>query len=648
MATTNKNFKVKNGLDVNGEINVSAVGGDEGGQINLEKPATGTTLSGNVSIDIYQNRIRIFDAAGTNKGAYIDLSAATDGVGSNLLAGGGAGITSIVEDTTPQLGGDLDAQGYDITNLNSLTFDTTPTSPGTAAGTIYWDDGDGVPKAILNANVTVGVNQELILKVKNATGTTITKGSVVYINGAQGQNPTIALANATTEGTSSKTFGFTAEAIVDGAEGFLIAEGIFRGANTDGLVEGDPIYLSTTAGQYTQTIPAEPAHSVFLGYVVKAHASAGEIIVKIQNGYELTELHGVTIANTAATNDILQLNSSGIWVNANLATAGIANLSGATFTGNLAGTNLALSGKDIFSNTGTGAPTFTTYSSGVRTVFYDNVGGTSVGYSRGIDAGVLWDSIPAADAGMFFKWYGGETQIASLSGTGVFTTTTIVGNTNASTITTGTINNARTSAASANGASTIVARDADGSFTANVVTATTFIGNVGISSGTVNLGRDAYGIAPIVVIDGNMSTTTFAGTITAFPAAGTTSTAASGVGYMGMPRSGAALSGSYTLTASDAGEHIYTTTTRTVTIPGNTTGTGPVAFPIGTTIVFINDTGVTLTLQMQATTTDTCILSGIGTSMTGGSGTRSLAAHGMATLVKVTSTRWYISGNGLS
>jgi hypothetical protein len=55
--------------------------------------------------------------------------------------------------------------------------------------------------------------------------------------------------------------------------------------------------------------------------------------------------------------------------------------------------------------------------------------------------------------------------------------TTLIGNTNASTITTGTIANARTSANSANGASTIVARDANGSFTANVVSATTFSGS---------------------------------------------------------------------------------------------------------------------------------------------------------------------------
>lgn len=358
MATTNKNFRVKNGLDVNGEINASAVGGDEGGQINLQKPATGTTLSGNVSIDVYQNKIRIFDSGGTARGAYIDLSAAAEGVGSNLLAGGGGGITSVAEDTSPTLGGDLDAAGFDITNLNSLTLDTTPTSPGTATGTIFWDSGDGIPKAILNANVTIGLGQESVITVKNATGSTITKGTVVYINGAQGQMPTVALADADTEATSSKTFGFAAEEILDTAEGFIVTEGVLRGVNTASFTEGGAIWLSSTAGQYTQTIPAEPAHSVFLGYAVKAHASAGEVIVKIQNGYELTELHGVEISGTPADNEVLAYDTtSGLWINQTAEEAGVANLSGATFTGNVAGTNANLSGNvnaTTFSGSGAG------------------------------------------------------------------------------------------------------------------------------------------------------------------------------------------------------------------------------------------------------------------------------------------------------
>jgi len=254
-----------------------------------------------------------------------------------------------------------------IVTPNYITFDTTPTGVSTAAGTMYWDDGDGIPKAILNANVTIGLGQESVITVKNATGNTITKGTVVYINGAQGQMPTIDLADADTEATSSKTFGFAAEQILNDAEGFIVTEGVLRGVNTAGFTEGGAIWLSSTAGQYTQTIPAEPAHSVFLGYAVKAHASAGEVIVKIQNGYELTELHGVTIANTAATNDIIQLNSSGIWVNTDLATANIANLAAATntFTG-----DIAVNGGDITTN----QTTATLYNTTATTV---NIGGVA-------------------------------------------------------------------------------------------------------------------------------------------------------------------------------------------------------------------------------------------------------------------------------
>lgn len=65
--------------------------GDEGGEITLAIPATNTALSTSVTIDVYQNKLRIFESGGTNRGAYIDLSAATAGVGSNLLSGGGGG-----------------------------------------------------------------------------------------------------------------------------------------------------------------------------------------------------------------------------------------------------------------------------------------------------------------------------------------------------------------------------------------------------------------------------------------------------------------------------------------------------------------------------------------------------------------------------
>jgi hypothetical protein len=117
---------------------------------------------------------------------------------------------------------------------------------------------------------------------------------------------------------------------------------------------------------------------------------------------------------------------------------------------------------------------------------------------------------------------------------------------------------------------------------------------------------------------------------------GTTSTAARGLGYMGIPQSSGATTGAYTVTAADAGEHIYSTATRTVTIPANSA----VGLPIGTTLTFISAASTTTTI---AITTDTLLLAGAGTT-----GSRTLAPHGMATAVKITSTSWIISGNGLS
>jgi len=121
---------------------------------------------------------------------------------------------------------------------------------------------------------------------------------------------------------------------------------------------------------------------------------------------------------------------------------------------------------------------------------------------------------------------------------------------------------------------------------------------------------------------------------TATVSTATASNTAESVGYLGIPQNSQAAN--YTTVIGDSGKHIYVTATSTVTIPANAT----VAYPIGTTIGFIADTGVTVTI---AITTDTMYLGGTGTT-----GSRTLAAFGMATAVKVTATSWFISGYGLT
>lgn len=77
-----------------GFLYIGASSGDEGGEMRLALPQTNTTLSGTgVTIDIYRNKLRIFEQGGNARGVYIDLSSAADSVGTNLLAGGGSGTT---------------------------------------------------------------------------------------------------------------------------------------------------------------------------------------------------------------------------------------------------------------------------------------------------------------------------------------------------------------------------------------------------------------------------------------------------------------------------------------------------------------------------------------------------------------------------
>lgn len=170
----------------------------------------------------------------------------------------------------------------------------------------------------VESNTGLIINQEvfgLVTLVRNQTGATIGAGKVVYINGATGNKPTVALASATMEATSSKTFGITRTSIANNSTGYVVTIGELRDIDTQSLTEGNLLWLGTTAGSIVTSPPAEPNHAVFLGYCVRSHPTQGVIEVRIANGYELDELHGVQITNVAE-GDVLQY-TNGLWINTN-------------------------------------------------------------------------------------------------------------------------------------------------------------------------------------------------------------------------------------------------------------------------------------------------------------------------------------------
>lgn len=226
----------------------------------------------------------------------------------------------------------------------------TSTNPTLAAGEAGLETDSGLVKfgngTLAWDALPYGSSASIRTRVLNQTGSPITKGSVVYISGASGDNPTITLADADTEVTSSKTLGLVDSTIANGAIGYVVEAGLITGLNTSTATAGQSVWLSSTAGQFVYGAPpAKPAHSVYLGVVIRAQTNNGAILVKVQNGYELNELHDVSIDGTPADNEVLAYNSAtGMWINQTASEAGLAALSGATFTGAINGTDLTLSG----------------------------------------------------------------------------------------------------------------------------------------------------------------------------------------------------------------------------------------------------------------------------------------------------------------
>ena len=211
----------------------------------------------------------------------------------------------------------IDMDSNNISNITTTgtsytQYNTTASVPTQSTGLMYWN---GASNAVSYWSDVTGIshnlNQELHIRVVNKTGSPLTKGSIVYLNGAQGNRPTVTLAKADSEITSSSTLGMVVETIANNETGIVVINGEVEGLNTNSFLEGDLIYLSpTTAGQFTKTKPQSPDHAVRLGVVLSAHLNQGKVFLQVVNGYELDELHNVYYPITLANGHVLQYNLS--------------------------------------------------------------------------------------------------------------------------------------------------------------------------------------------------------------------------------------------------------------------------------------------------------------------------------------------------
>ena len=205
---------------------------------------------------------------------------------------------------TPLTNAEVDA------NFTGLNTDKVETVTSTDASILFTKVGT-------NIDLTVSQNSpasSLVTAVRNTTGSTLTKGTAVYISGATGQQPTVTKALATGDATSAQTLGLITADLANNSNGFVTVIGVVSEIDTSAFTDGSQLYLSgTVAGALTATKPYAPTHLVYVAIVEYAHAIHGKLLVKVQNGYELEELHNVSAQSPTNGQTIVYNSTTSLW-----------------------------------------------------------------------------------------------------------------------------------------------------------------------------------------------------------------------------------------------------------------------------------------------------------------------------------------------
>jgi len=286
--------------------------GSEGGQINLSLPASGSTLSGGVIIDVFNNQLRFYERTGTNRGAYIDLTAASAGVGSNLLAGGGSTPTQIVNGTSNVV----------VASSGNVTVGVA----GTAAVATF---------------TTAGIVANSVSATNNGAGTNFQVGDDAWIGDVNNAD-TISIRGQQNAANGYIVFGNADSTTTLGRSGSgpLTYLGAFSASGN--IISGNittPGLISATGNITGNNLNA--AGLSLSGNVVSALVSAANITTtaNISGGNLIGTLVGNVIGTTVSvTGNVTggNLNAAGLSLSSNVVSA-INSTSNITTTANVAG-----------------------------------------------------------------------------------------------------------------------------------------------------------------------------------------------------------------------------------------------------------------------------------------------------------------------
>jgi hypothetical protein len=161
-------------------------------------------------------------------------------------------------------------------------------APTYAAGKMWYDTVDNTMRYYNDSTVdSVNIGQEINVRVRNTSGSTISAGQVVRVTGATGGVPNVSLAQANTF-ANAKVYAVVTETITNNSTGYATISGLIKNLDLSAFTDGDVLYLSASvAGGLTATRPSAPNYAIGIGAVSSNNGSTGRLIVQLQPGRPL-------------------------------------------------------------------------------------------------------------------------------------------------------------------------------------------------------------------------------------------------------------------------------------------------------------------------------------------------------------------------
>lgn len=211
-----------------------------------------------------------------------------------------------------------------VPTVNEATGKMELKEPSGSGFSGSYDDLTDVPTDLVHDTDYVHTDNNFTdeekLKLENVNKVTvklsepINKGQAVYISSANGTNIIVSKASNNSEATSSKTLGLLETTGATNAILNVVTDGLLSGLNTNSAAVGDAVWLGANGNLIygLSNKPVAPAHLVYIGVVSRVHSINGEILIKVQNGFEMNEIHDFSEAsyNSVIDADSLMIKDS--------------------------------------------------------------------------------------------------------------------------------------------------------------------------------------------------------------------------------------------------------------------------------------------------------------------------------------------------